>query len=566
MRMKEEKNFKPRRSAVQRTAWSFTENKKNYNSVLLRVLRGYILLFIFTVPCFAESEFSLAVAPAYEMPLNADYLSSGMGAAISLDWAFLSFARNFDFGLSAGGGFTSITVETGDPLSIFEGKLGPFVRWTPRTPKGTFDRWAFRAGINGGVYQYSRGDISGTKALAAFNIGAEFRLLPYLSLYADGGYHHRVYDPPQPISSINTALGIRLNLSEIMGGRARVKVEKTEQYRVFPVSWAWYENNPIAKVRITNEEPNAITGVNLSLYMDSFMGQPWTFAALPRMGAGESVEIPVTALFNEILINLTENTNAVGAIQVQYRSLGAKKESTATVRMPIFHRNAFSWEDDRRAAAFVSPRDSSVRIFSRYVASALQARELAGANSSGAPKNVRYAAAMFEALRLYGISYVVVPATSYKNLSANEAALDNVSYPYQALYYRGGDCTYLSILYCSLLEALEIETAFITIPGHLYLAFEIGDNDWQKGSRDIIEIGDKRWLPVEITVPGEGFTRAWRIGAGEWRRYGTEAALYPIREAWELYPPVTIPASGDHPPEMPETADIVKAMEKELGK
>ena len=519
---------------------------------------------------FAESEFFFAVAPAYEMPLGVKYLKSGMGAAVSVDWLFgdsaLSFAKNLDFGLSAGGSFTSIAVEIGDPLVIMGGKLGPFVRWIPHTPNGTFDRWAFRAGMGGGAYRYSRGDLSETKAFAAFNMGAEFRLLPYLSLYAEGGYNYRVYDPPQTLSSINASLGVRLNLSEIMGGKARVKVEKTEQYRVFPVSWAWYENNPIAKVKFTNEEPNAITDVNFSFYMDSFMGQPWAFSTMPRIGAGESVEIPVTALFNEVLINLTENTNAVGSIQIQYRSLGAKKENTTIVQMPIFHRNAFSWEDDRRAAAFVSPRDNSVRIFSRYVASALQARELSGASSASAPKNVRYAAAMFEALRLYGISYVVVPATSYKNLSANEAALDNVSYPYQALYYRGGDCTYLSILYCSLLEALKIETAFITVPGHLYLAFEIGDNNWQKDSKDIIEIGDKRWLPVEITIPDEGFTRAWRTGAGEWRRYGTDAALYPIREAWELYPPVTVPASGDHPPEMPDAADIVKAMEKELSK
>jgi len=512
----------------------------------------------------------LSLAPVFEVPLGVKQLMPGMGASAFLDWVFWPFAKDFKFGLNAGGGFTSVTAQAGDPLAIFEGKFGPFVRWQPRAQNSVFDRWAFRAGISGGVYQYSRGDLSEIKALASFNMGAEFRLLPYISVFAEGGYNYRVYDPPQPISTINAVLGVRLNLSEIMGP-ARVKVEKTLQYRVFPVSWAWYENNPIAKVKFTNEEPNAITDVNLSFFMDSFMGQPWTFATLPRVGAGESVEIPVTALFNEILINLTENTNAVGSIQIQYISLGAKKESIAAIEMPIFHRNAFSWEDDRRAAAFVSPRDSSVRIFSRYVASALQARELSGTSPANAPKNVRYAAAMFEALRLYGISYVVVPATSYKNLSANEAALDNVSYPYQALYYRGGDCTYLSILYCSLLEALGIETAFITIPGHLYLAFEVGDNNWQKGSGDIIEIDGtdgirRRWMPVEITVPDEGFTRAWRIGAGEWKRNGTEAALYPIREAWKLYPSVTVPASVDHPPEMPEAADIIRALEAELRK
>jgi len=532
----------------------------------------FVICYLLSVNClcFAENEFSLSVAPVLEVPLGVEHLGPGMGAAASLDWAFLSFAKDFDFGLSARGGFTSIPAQAGDPLTIFEGKIGPFVHWQPHTQNGTFDRWAFHAGISGGVYQYSRGEINEIKALAAFNIGAEFRILPWLSLFAEGGYNYRVYDPPQPISSINAVMGIRLNLSEIMGGRARVKVEKTEQYRVFPVSWAWYETNPIAKVKFTNEEPNTITDVNLSLFMDSFMSQPWTFATLPSVAAGESVEVPVTALFNEILINLTENTNAVGTVQTRYRSLGAKKENVTTVQMPIFHRNAFSWEDDRRAAAFVSPRDSAARIFSRYVASAVQARELSGQGST-APKNVRYAVAMFEALRLYGISYVVVPATSYKNLSANEAALDNVSYPYQALYYRGGDCTYLSILYCSLIEALGIKTAFITIPGHLYLAFEVGDNNWQKGSNDIIELDGidgirRRWMPVEITVPGEGFTRAWRIGAGQWRRYGTEAALYPIREAWELYPSVTIPASGEHPPEMPEAADIIRAMEAEIRK
>ena len=518
------------------------------------------LFCLFAIPCFAENEFSLSLAPVYEMPQGIDLLSPGMGGTVSLDCAFLPSVKKINFGLSVGGGFTNITVQVGDPLSILEGKFGTFIRWRP------IDRLAFRLGINGGVYHYSRGDISETKALAAFDIGAEYRLLPSLSLFAQGGYNYRVYDPPMPISSINAVLGVRLNLSEIMGGGARVQVEKTKQYRVFPVSWAWYQNNPIAVVKVTNEEPNAITDVSLSFFMDSFMGQPWVFATLPGVGAGESVEVPVTALFNEALINLTENTNAVGTIRIQYRSLGAKKESTTVVQMPVFHRNAFSWEDDRRAAAFVSPRDSSVRIFSRYVSSALLAQELSGASSVNAPKNVRYAAAMFEALRLYGMSYVVVPATSYKNLSANEAALDNVSYPYQALYYRGGDCTYLSILYCSLLEAVDVETAFITVPGHLYLAFEVGDNNWQKGSKDIIEIDGKRWLPVEITIPGEGFNRAWKTGAGEWRRYGKEAALYPIREAWDLYPSVTVPASGDHPPEMPDASSIVRAMESELKK
>jgi hypothetical protein len=303
--------------------------------------------------------------------------------------------------------------------------------------------------------------------------------------------------------------------------------------------------------------------------MDSYMGQPYTFAVLPRLVSGNSVEVPVTALFNEVMLDLTENVSANGVIQIQYRSLGMRKEAVFPVQMPIFHRNTLCWDDDRRAAAFVSPRDSAARLFARSVASTVDLyvqSGLASQNVSAVPQSIRYAAAMFEALRLYGLSYVVVPSLSFVNLHADESALDNLTYPYETLYYRGGDCTYISILFCSLLEVLGIETAFITIPGHLYMAFDVGGNDWMAQNQDIIKIEGKRWLPLEITVPEEGFSRAWRIGAREWKTNGDGAALYPIRECWKVYPPVTVTASTDYPPEMPPSFDIVRAMEAELRK
>ena len=547
---------------------------------ITRGLWFIILFLILTVSGHAENEFSLRVTAGFKAPVGIELFNTGMGVDASLDWSFWNLPKNFDVGVSAGGAFASLPVQVGDPLAMLEGKAGPFVRWRLN------DRWAFQAGLNIGVYQHSRGEDSNTSGLIGGMLGAQFHLSPFFSLFAEGGYTGRVYSPAQPLNTLGAAMGIRLNLSEIMGGRTRVHVEKTEQYRVFPVSWAWYENNPVATVRITNDEPNAINDVNLSFFMDSYMSQPWNFATVPRLASGESIDVPVTALFNEAMMNLTETVNANGTIQTQYRSLGAKKETASAIQMPIFHRNTLSWDDDRRAAAFVSPRDSAARLFARYVAGAISKEQLTMSNEqfmrrfNNAPSNVIHAAALFEALRLYGISYVVVPATSFANVSADESALDNVSYPYQALYYRGGDCSYLSILFCSMLEALDIESAFITIPGHIYIAFEVGDNNWQAGNRNIIELEtegvSKRWLPVEITVPSEGFTRAWRIGAGQWESATSNeqltgniakgARLYPIREAWEVYPPVTVPGSGDHTPEMPEWDVIIGALVRELAR
>ncbi|MCL2442354.1 MAG: hypothetical protein FWD13_02690 [Treponema sp.] len=525
-------------------------------------LRGSLLLitliFLLSVPCFAENQFSLRLAPVIEAPVGIEHFRTGIGAAISLDWAFWSFS-NFNFGVGASGSFSSIPVQIGSPLILMEGKAGVFLQWRP------LDRWAFHIAANGGYYQYSRAEDVGSNGLGSLSLGADFYLSPYFSFFANSAFTYRVFSS-DPLTSFGAALGIRLNLSEIMGARARVSIEKTEQFRVFPVSWAWYENNPVATVKITNEEPNTITDINLSFYMDSFMNQPWTFATLPSLKPGESVDVPVTALFNEAMLNLTESITANGILQMQYRSLGARKIADSSIQMPIFHRNTLSWDDDRRAAAFVSPRDSAARYFARFVASAIEASDTIRQRAGRTPSNVIYAAAMFEALRLYGITYVIVPATSFVNVKSDESVLDNVSYPYQALYYRGGDCSYLSILFCSLLETLNIDTAFITIPGHIFIAFDVGDDSWQANNRDIIQIDGKRWLPVEITIPGEGFTRAWRTGARQWITAGDQAVLYPIKDCWEVYPSVTVPSSGDHLPEMPDWEEIIRALEREIGR
>ncbi|GHV94706.1 hypothetical protein AGMMS50293_10260 [Spirochaetia bacterium] len=511
---------------------------------------------------FAETEFSFRLAPSIVAPLARPEFDNGTGAMASLDWAFFTFADKFDLGVSIGGSYTSLPFETGDPMSIIEGTGGLFIRYRP------FDRWAFRFSANAGAYQYSRKGQAAANPLMSFTPGAEFRLSPYFSLFADGAYTYRIFSS-EPLPTLGATFGIRLNLSEIMAGRARVQVEKTKQHRVFPVSWAWYERNPIAAVTVTNNEPNAITDMNLTFFIDSYMSEPWTFATVQRLAPGESIELPVTALFNEALLNLNETVTANGILRMQYRSLGARKETTSPIQMPIFRRNILSWDDDRRAAAFVSPRDYSVQLFARNIDGAVEKIRNDKSEMRNVPPDVLYAIGLFEALRLYRISYVVDPSSSYIALSENGSATDSLNYPYETLYYRGGDCDDLSILFCSLLEVPGIESAFITIPGHIYIAFAIEDDTWQPNNSDIITIAGndgtpRRWLPIEITVPGRGFTQAWRIGARQWRTAGTEAALYPIRDCWETYPSVTVPASGSNPPEVPEWEEIVRAVQREL--
>jgi hypothetical protein len=521
------------------------------------VLLSTLILLAGFAPVLAEHEFALSLAPVFEIPAGKEHFGPGAGAAASLDLAFLPF-----MGVSAGGGFSSLGTEAGSGFTLYRGGLGPFFKWRP------FDRWTFRADIRAGVYQYRWGDYSNTRPFAGGGLEAAFHLSPFFSLYAGGDYTFHAFSG-SALNTFNLTAGIRLNLSEIMRGEARVRGEKIEQRRVFPVSYAWYKENPAATVRITNNEPNTVTDLNLSLFMDRYMGRPEPFAVIPRLAPGESTEVPLTALFNEVMLSLTENVNANGQVLMSYRSLGARKETDFSVQMPVYHRNALSWDDDRRAASFVSPRDPAARLFARYVASAADSLP-----PNGLPRNVRYAAALFEALAAYGINYIVDPASSFVELSEDASAVDSLNYPYQTLYYRGGDCDDLSILFCSLLEVLGVDTAFITIPGHIYCAFETGASEAGTGwkAEDLIEYGGKLWMPVEITVPDEGFYGAWRIGAREWRNAasgnpaGEARQFYPMRESWAIYPPVTAPGAGDNLPLVPGEETFTGALEREMRK
>ena len=116
--------------------------------------------------------------------------------------------------------------------------------------------------------------------------------------------------------------------------------------------------------------------------------------------------------------------------------------------------------------------------------------------------------------------------------------------------YRGGDCDDLSILVCSLLESVGIKTAFITIPGHIFMAFDSGftveeAQEYFLTLDEFIVDGNKVWVPLEITLTDEGFNKAWHKGAWEWNtaaRSGN-AMLYKMEDSWKIYKPVNVPGA-----------------------
>jgi hypothetical protein len=519
-----------------------------------------VALFLLLIPFFGfgESEFRFNLSPKFAAPLGMRYFEPGFGAAASVSWIFTTPWRWLPrAGLDMEGGFTGITIADGSAFNIFEAGAGPLAQWR------LTDRFGLQVQGNIGVFQYQWNDEQDMLLKAGGSLSVLFHLSPFVSLAASGAYTFYSVPGGSSINTIGAGLGISLNLPEILAPKTRIREEKTKQQPVFPVSYAWYEHNPIASIRVSNGEPNTIEELRLSFFLAQYMNGPVLFAEMPRLGPGEDAEFPVTALFNESILDLTENINANALVLIEYRSLGTRKQAELPLAMPIYHRNAMSWDDNRRAASFVSSRDSAARLFARYTASVVDSMP-----SSELPRNIRYALGIFEGLNIYGINYIIDPASSYVEMSENVSSLDSLNYPYQTLFYRGGDCDDLAILYCSMLEVLGIDTAFITIPGHIYMAFDTGitgdsapDAALVPYASNFIEHENRLWAPVETTIPAEGFWHALRVGARQWFGAAGEARFYPMKDSWTLYPPVNVPDSGGRMPVLPEEAELIKAIE-----
>ncbi len=382
------------------------------------------------------------------------------------------------------------------------------------------------------------------QSFGLYELGARletsFRLSAAMTLGISAGYE-KLANPNTGsfLDAITAGLRLKLAPAEMSRDRANIAFQKVQTSSIFPVFRSWYDTSPLGTVTIRNNEDGPIDNVRVSFNAPEYMGGPRLCQVIPRIERGASMTVPLYAIFDERVLSLTENSATSAEIDVEYSFLGSRRSARQGLSLSLHHRNAMSWEDDRRAAAFVSPTDPGTLWFARYSTSIVRDRL-----RSELPPNLQYALGIFEALKLYGINYVIDPTSSYIEMSENAAVVDYLQYPSQTLMYRGGDCDDLSILFCSMLESTGIATAFITIPGHIFMAYDMGMSEAEAREKFfdpglLIFRDGHAWAPVEITMVKDGFVKAWRVGAKEWidnDRAGT-ASFYPMHEAWQRYKP-----------------------------
>ena len=309
---------------------------------------------------------------------------------------------------------------------------------------------------------------------------------------------------------------------------------------IFPVLYRYYDNSPVGSIQLVNTGPSPIDDISVSLFIRGYMDHPKTGTTPGSIRRGEKATVDIYALFNDSVLSLTEGDTVAAELTIRYSSGGKKYDSSIIRSVTLLDRNAVTWDDDKKIGAFMTVKDPGVMKLAKNVSSIPP--EPAGRAFN---KHMTQAIKVYETLRTLGINYIIDPSSPYKELADKNDVIDFIQFPSQTLDFKGGDCDDLSILYNSLLEALGIETAYITVPGHIFTAFSLGISKAEAFKlfgkpENLIFKDDAAWMPVETTLLSKGFLNAWETAANEWNKYNKEgsASLFTTGSAWKLYAPV----------------------------
>ena len=541
-----------------------------------------LVFFILLAAAFINAEdlqfqpLSVSITPGLHIPADeeADYYTMGGGGEIAFGLRPEGFSM-----LGFGGmlGYSLLPVGFGTSVSVISAGASGGLFFDP------LEWLSLSAGVSAGAYYAFMNNTTGPPGLGAFilpSAGADFMISPGFSLGLRGNY--RNYLGLYQGIDVSLALCIRFGgkektilspedvkprpLSDALEAES-LRIIDPVFHDIFPVLFKYYDDNPAGTLILKNNTDGKIKINNISFYIRQYMDAPKTCSAPADIPPGGEMLVEINALFTENVLQITESTKTTAELLLDYSIEDEPRLEKYIETVRLYDRNAVTWDDDRKVAAFVTAKDPSVLSLARNAAG-IARDEGRGVVSL----NLRSAMVIFNSLRLYGMKYASDPKNPYSGMSENTGMVDFLQFPSQSLEYRAGDCDDLSILTNALFEAAGIETAFITVPGHIYTAFSLNmtpeeaEKTFSKAD-DLIFHDGLAWIPVEVTLVQNSFLDAWAEGAREWREASAKnsAVIIPTHQAWALYEPVGIPGRGTAQ-SVPAKDELTGAYMAELGR
>lgn len=335
-------------------------------------------------------------------------------------------------------------------------------------------------------------------------------------------------------------------LNELEDADAFVRVDSVSMDPVFSSLINLYTYQPVGKVVLKNNSSWDIENVRQSFTVRNYSDFATEFGITDTFEGETSIESDIFLMLNTEALELTEDTPLTGELSIYYQVSGQDISISQPISFTLFNKNAMTWDDDRKLASFITPNAAPVKVFARTVAQQFRSSRRQDLNT-----NVQLAAELYAALGVHGCVYIIDPNTPFIEFREEKTAVDYIQFPQDTLYFRSGDCDDLVSLFSALMESVGVSTALVTVPGHIFMAFdtEVDPDNYREITSDkglIFEMNDSVWVPVEVTMVGGSFVEAWNSGARQIQEWQQKEALnvYETKEAWKLFEPVAVPDPG----------------------
>ncbi|MBN1778542.1 MAG: hypothetical protein JW811_10545 [Clostridiales bacterium] len=239
--------------------------------------------------------------------------------------------------------------------------------------------------------------------------------------------------------------------------------------------------------------------------------------------AGETVEVRQNPrLIPESMEKLNAQRYANFVIHVTLLADGGDELLLAeSSEILLFSRRDYTWVDGMTdqenhdlLAVYVTPNDPAVEELLRRAADYTDSGQITAGYSSERDENGKVwdrLEAVWKAEEDYDLTYVNTWVTFAPD------STQRVRMPFEVLEQEGGNCIELTFLYASAVEAMDMESAIVLVPGHAYLAVRTDDVNAQ-------------YYFVETTLIGQSdFAYAVNYGYESWEEDG------PAMDAGEDY-------------------------------
>jgi tetratricopeptide (TPR) repeat protein/DNA-binding beta-propeller fold protein YncE len=325
---------------------------------------------------------------------------------------------------------------------------------------------------------------------------------------------------------------------------------------------------PVGEIIVANNSSSPITPQAITIQVAGLMDTPTSISPSVLVGYSNS-SIPISAIFNESILTYIVDEKKQLEVEITYKVGNATKSSKKVVPFTLKGRNSISWNDKRRLAAFVASNVESFIDLNRQLDQVFAEEQTYGIN-----KNLLKAIQLYATLQLNKIIYSPDPTLNFATVSTNTDIQDFLQYPAETMKRKSGDCDDLVALFCSLLENSGISTAYIDVPGHVFLAFDsrLRPEELVKAgltASDVIIENNTVWIPLETTMIGnEEFMTAWKTGAERYYNeliQGNFPEVVSLFEARSVYVPSSYVPQG-FTAELPSKESLLVKYNNQISK